>query len=399
MPLKITTGSPAEGEDKYFPRPAITEKIWRKIENGEHLLLTAPRRVGKSSILKQLIREPRKGYLVKYIIVQAVDDENEFYKRLFNELIEDKQIFGQLEGYLRQGSKIVRDYVNRIRSIGTNEVTFDHSASLDYRHELHELVQAIDDGCEKIVLAVDEFPHAVENILKIDQRAGIRFLQSTRELRQDARISRKVQFIFTGSIGLGNIVKKIDQSNLIMDLVPVPIPPLSREEAGALVRELVQGLQAFHYIDLSLSESCIAYLLDRIDWLIPYYIQIMVDELCDLQEEGRRLDECAVDEALQRIIRNKYKHDNYFDHWKTRLKSAFDDLAQYNLAREFLNLLSVGRPLDRATFHDLAVKHGVQEPQYVLGVLEYDGYVNEYEGRFRFNSPILKAWWYTYVAI
>jgi uncharacterized protein len=110
MSLKITTGSPAEGEDKYFPRPKITEKIWRKIETGEHLQLTAPRRVGKTSILKQLARQPRTGYIVKYIIVQSVDRENEFYKLLFNELVEDPDIFGYMEGYLRKASKVVREY-------------------------------------------------------------------------------------------------------------------------------------------------------------------------------------------------------------------------------------------------------------------------------------------------
>lgn len=398
MPLRITTGSPAEGEEKYFPRPAITEKIWRKIENGEHLQLTAPRRVGKTSILKHLVRYPRKGYLVKYLIVQSVDQENEFYKLLFNELVEDKKIFGHLEGYFRQASQVVKDYLRRINAIGTNEISIDHSVALDYEAELKHLIRAIPDECDTIILEVDEFPHAVENILKIDPHAGIRFLQSTREFRQDDRLSRKVQFIFTGSIGLGNVVKKIGQSNLIMDLAPIPVPPLSPGEAERLVRDLTQGLKEFQNIDLPLTEPCIASLLKKIDWLIPYYIQIVVDELCDLHEEGLPLDEKAVDEALRRIIRNRYKHDNYFDHWKSRLKSAFDNLAQYNLAKGVLNLLATNQPIDHAIFHDLGVKHGVAEPQYVQGVLEYDGYINEHEGRFRFNSPILKAWWYTNVA-
>ncbi|MCJ7600567.1 MAG: hypothetical protein MUO63_03585 [Desulfobulbaceae bacterium] len=264
--------------------------------------------------------------------------------------------------------------------------------------ELKKLIRAIDDGCEKIILEVDEFPHAVENILKIDARAGIHFLQSTREFRQDDRLSRKVQFIFTGSIGLSNIVKKIGQSNLIMDLAPVPIPPLSPEEAESLIRDLVCGLKEFHDIDLPLTKTCIAYLLEKIDWLIPYYLQIVIDELCDIHEEGLPIDRQAVDEALRRIVRNRYKHDNYFEHWKSRLKSSFDDLAQYNLARELLNLLAANQPIDKAFFHDLGVKYGMVEPQYVQGVLEYDGYINEHEGRFRFNSPILKAWWYKNVA-
>jgi hypothetical protein len=43
MTIRITTGSPAEGVEKYFPRPAITEKIWRKIETGESTCNSLPR--------------------------------------------------------------------------------------------------------------------------------------------------------------------------------------------------------------------------------------------------------------------------------------------------------------------------------------------------------------------
>lgn len=398
MALRVTTGIPAEGEEKFFPRPKIVEKIWRKIANGEHLQLTAPRRVGKTSILKNLALKPRDGYLVKYIIVQSVDQENEFYKLLFNELVEDKNIFGLLDGYLRQASTAVKEYIKRIQSISTNEVTINHSVTLNYETELKQLIQAIPEECPKIILEVDEFPHAVENILKIDHRAGVRFLQSTREFRQDDRLSSKVRFVFTGSIGLGNIVKKIGQSNLIMDLASVPVPPLSLVEAKSLVVDLVSGLNEFHNIKLPLADSAIDYLLGQIDWLIPYYIQIVVDELCDLHEEGQNIDHEAVDEALVRIVRNKYKHDNYFDHWKSRLKSAFDNQAQYNLAREILNRLAANQLVDQSILNDLGVKHGVAEPRYVQGVLEYDGYITDHEERFLFNSPILKAWWYKNVA-
>ena len=398
MALRITTGISAEGDEKFFPRPMIIKKIWRKIENGEHLQLTAPRRVGKTSILKNLVLQPQDGYLVRYIIVQSVDQVNEFYKLLFNELVEDKQIFGLLEGYFHQASTSVKEYIKRIKTIGTSEVSFDSSVTLDYETELKKLIHAIPEECPKIILEVDEFPHAVENILKIDEQAGVRFLQSTREFRQDAKLSNKVQFIFTGSIGLGNIVKKIGQSNLIMDLAPVPVPPLSLEEAKSLIGDLVCGLDDFHNVSLPLADSVIDYLLGKIDWLIPYYIQIVVDELCDLHEEGQSLDQNGVDEALLRIVRNKYKHDNYFDHWKSRLKSAFDNLAQFNLAREILNRLAANQLVDQPLLNDLGVKHGVTEPRYVQSVLEYDGYITEHEERFRFNSPILKAWWYKNVA-
>ena len=47
-PLKSSLGQPAEGERKYFHRPAVVKKIQRQLNNNEHLLISAPRRIGKS---------------------------------------------------------------------------------------------------------------------------------------------------------------------------------------------------------------------------------------------------------------------------------------------------------------------------------------------------------------
>ncbi len=65
-PLSISAGRAADGEDKYFERMRVETKIWSKIKRGEHLLLAAPRRTGKSSVLKNLERNPKDGYLAKY---------------------------------------------------------------------------------------------------------------------------------------------------------------------------------------------------------------------------------------------------------------------------------------------------------------------------------------------
>ena len=51
-PLLMSTGRAADGKDTYFQRKSIETKIWTKIKQGEDLLLAAPRRTGKSSILK-----------------------------------------------------------------------------------------------------------------------------------------------------------------------------------------------------------------------------------------------------------------------------------------------------------------------------------------------------------
>ncbi|MCD4655168.1 hypothetical protein K8T06_14700, partial [bacterium] len=57
-PLFLSTGKAADGKHRYYKRKSIERKIWSKIKQGEDLLLAAPRRSGKSSILKYLERNP-----------------------------------------------------------------------------------------------------------------------------------------------------------------------------------------------------------------------------------------------------------------------------------------------------------------------------------------------------
>jgi len=77
--MKIVIGQATRGED-FFPRPKITNEIWAKLEAGSNVLLVAPRRIGKSSILFDLLDNPKEGYIVIYYTSESVNNHNEFYK-------------------------------------------------------------------------------------------------------------------------------------------------------------------------------------------------------------------------------------------------------------------------------------------------------------------------------
>jgi len=50
--LHLTVGSPVKGED-YYGRDELIELIWKRLEKN-NLLLAAPRRFGKTSIMLNL---------------------------------------------------------------------------------------------------------------------------------------------------------------------------------------------------------------------------------------------------------------------------------------------------------------------------------------------------------
>ena len=160
----------------------------------------------------------------------------------------------------------------------------------------------IDDLENKIVFMIDEFPIVLENILKDeDERKAVHFLQSNREIRLTPEISRKIQFIYTGSIGLENIATRINSISLVNDLSLLKVKPLKEKEARELITLLLED------IELKLTEIQINKIISKIKYLIPYFIQLIISELNEIyiEEEISELTDENIDLAFDEMIKQR----------------------------------------------------------------------------------------------
>jgi uncharacterized protein len=58
--MKNIVGQTPRGKD-FFPRATIINKIYRRLDSGDNLYLSAARRSGKTSIMKALEDSPKEG--------------------------------------------------------------------------------------------------------------------------------------------------------------------------------------------------------------------------------------------------------------------------------------------------------------------------------------------------
>lgn len=56
--MKLTIGNPVVGDD-FFDRELEQRQIWRKLESN-HLLMLAPRRIGKTSLIYRLCQSSQE---------------------------------------------------------------------------------------------------------------------------------------------------------------------------------------------------------------------------------------------------------------------------------------------------------------------------------------------------
>ncbi|CAN2043320.1 ATP-binding protein [Candidatus Magnetomoraceae bacterium gMMP-1] len=384
--MRNIVGQAVSGDD-FFDRPKEIKKLWKAISSGSHVLISAPRRVGKTSILFYLRDNPKKDYYFIYIITESINNENEFYKRIFKEIIESDFI-SRWEKFARNTSDFTRNILDKIKSfqgIELNKINFD------YKESFINLLESLQIN-ENLVIMLDEFPQTIENISNTEgEDSAVHFLQGNREIRHNTKI-KNVQFIYTGSIGLENIVSNLNSINLINDLNSLIILPLSVKDAKKLIQNLLKDM------DFNMYSEQIQYLLDKIEWFIPFYIQLFIyeiDNLC-IDEDLTEITNATIDDAFDLML----KHRGYFEHWQIRLREAFKK-QEYNFAEALLSQLSEKAEFSSNEILDMAVKHDVQaDYKGIIRCLIHDGYINNNDdpGIYRFNSPILKTWWYRNVA-
>ncbi len=382
-------GQAARGED-YFPRPQITNEIWAKIDAGSNLLLVAPRRVGKSSILFNLLDHPRENRAVIYYTCESVNNENEFYRKLYHHVTD--KISGT-QKYKARTQTFIKDMASRIESINLQGGVNLGTSKISFHDEFENLIRKIEIEDDRIIVLVDEFAQAVENIIQDEgERAAIHFLETVREIRQAPEIHKKLQFVYAGSIGLENIVGRINGSSLINDLVPIPIVPLSQDEVKMFVERTLSPS------NFKFEKGAYKHILDEIEWWIPFYFQIILDEAMDILTEKK--SDTITMQVLNDAITKALGKRIYFDQWFNRLRKAYKG-PDFSFVKELLNCVSKDRTVPSTRVYDLAVKYEVESTfRELVNALKHDGYINNTDDSkiYHFNSPLLRKWWKDNVA-
>ena len=386
--MRNIVGQTPRGED-FFPRPRIVNRIYRRLEGGANIYLAAPRRVGKTAIMRHLEDSPRDNYEFKYIITESVDDPTTYFERLLNALRE-------LKGISKKSLEAVGNFLKKIAEIGVAgvKIRVDQKEQIGpYRHleELKTLLRSLDTNGTKVVIMIDEFPQTVENIQRKDgEGAAQQFLQFNRELRHHDNTN--ICFMITGSIGLPSLAEKLDATRQVNDLNTIEIPPLSREEAMRMTTALLA------HEKVSYQDGTIEYLLDKLEWNIPFHIQLFVQELIDMSDASpHALGNADVDDAFDKITQKR--NDIYFEHYYSRLQKTFTE-AEYAFAIAVLDQLTQQDALSLQEIQAIAKDRQCEKYPTVLRTLIFDGYLfhsEEGETVYRFTSPVLRLWWKRYV--
>lgn len=382
MSIENRIGPPVEGKD-FYGREKELRIANRLLDSGHSLLLSAPRRIGKSSFAKRLIEDKKaQGWKCVYIDLEQTTTEDGFLY-LIIEYFERNHVWRQKTDGMLQGAKAILDRINKI-SIGP--VGFDLS-SPERKEDLYKSLKELIRHDEETFIVVDELTLFLGVLLKSDggEEKVSFILNWLRSLRQVA--GTKVRWLFCGSVGLKNFTASLNLSYAINDLTDFSLDELTPEEARGLMEGLCQGE------GMNMDEESRIYALEKLHWNIPYFIQILFSKLRDNYTGAVSKED--IDTAYGQLC-----SESYLNTWSERL-AEYREMERP--ARLILNGLSARRSgLRRETL--LGILMTGQDPSNagetdlllskVLEMLENDGYLLRKGPVRSFRSPLLRDYWY-----
>jgi uncharacterized protein len=378
--MKNSLGNSARG-DGFYLRPREIRKIYRAISTNGNIYLSAPRRVGKTSILKHLEESPEEGLYFVYTITESVDSNNDFFKVIFEELIKSKAI-NKLSKVSNSLKSFLSDILQKVKSF--QGVELREGEEPNYYDLLLRLIENMENKYGRVVIMIDEFPQTIQNILDakgLDEARN--FIQLNRELRHQKELEDKVSFIYTGSISLFPMIEKITSLTAVNDLKTIEVEPLTAAEAKDFLAQLMSNE------NIEITDDSLNYVLEKIKWFTPFHLQLIQQEIVDVYESKGEITNSTIDTAFLQIIhvRNKPQFVPYF----SRLNSIFKG-NEYNFVMDVLMFTAKYDSIDGNDIYNLGVKNGNVDTKACMGILDSDGYLFVTKKVYRYTSPILQMW-------
>jgi hypothetical protein len=335
-----------------------------------------------------------RGFEPAYVSSAGTQDEAGFVRRLY-EAVGELTVWKSVWQRLAEGpvGQLLRE-VQKIE-IGNFSVELDRSHDSQWALLGEKLARALDQHEGRCLLLVDELPVFVLSLLRQDpsgERAR-RFLTWFRELRQRSDARGSLRWLLAGSIGLDTVAARLNLGDTINDLHIFHLGPFSHEVGDALLCELSRT----H--DLPLPEEVRSYILRRVGWTIPFYLQLVFSGLHDQRRGAQEATVEQVEQVFEDLLKPAKKA--YFDYWRQRLEQ---ELGKSDSDHALALLNTVAKDGDGVRSSSLSqclvsrVRNAEQRREklrYLVDVLESDGYIveDEQRGRWRFCSPLLREYW------
>ena len=381
--------------DELYGREDFIDHLWRQIE-GNNILLLAPRRFGKTGVMRHVFLRPLKGYLPVYFDLEDVSSPQEFVWRVTRELLAHsglRRFLQQAKGIPRAIRDWVKDTFDEAEFDGA-KVKFKEAVVDDWRNTARRLLLEMEKAADTVVFIFDELPAMLEKVRdEAGDDAAREFMAWFRTVRMQQKDQlRRHRFIVGGSIGIDLILRRLNTVDKLNDFERLYVEPLRREDAVALARDLAGSME------IQLDEGIEERIFELIGPPVPYFIHLLFSQLGQLPSAERKpVGREALDGVYQRrLLGPTCKH--YFDHYRERLK-RYGKTGERSAMAILSTVAEQGRVSESAIYdvYRKVRKRGANELEFadLMADLECDWYLllDPHTNEYFFMVEVVRNWW------
>ena len=394
-------GVPVSGEDRFWNRETEVIRLIELLLAGNSVLLIAPRRVGKTSLMKEVERQLEGRFICLSADLQADQSPADVVTALSIETRRYRALWDKVTALF---SNILRTFKDHVESLSISDLTLKFRDGLvgeDWRVKGSALLEVLNSADQEVVIFLDEVPVLVNRLLT-DARGEI-----TPEGRQAAetflswlregalRYASRVHFVITGSIGLAPILHRAGLSATINHLTPFKLDPWDQPTAKGCLKALAKGA----WVDFE--PGACEEMVSRLGRCVPYHVQLYFSAALDLCKRRGVSDSLIskkdVTDAYDRELLGVRGHVQ-LAHYEERLKTVLGE-ELFTLAVAVLTAVSTSGPMTAAEIHDVCRQYDCHDRtseealREVLDVLQHDGYLELADGRYQFVYNLIRDWW------
>ena len=392
--MKSATGRWVSGED-LFDRVQELKVLRKHVSDGNHILLTGQRRMGKTSIARELGRRlSNEKWIFLFVDVEAAASIEDVIALLAQEMHPIQSIASRVKASLGK-------VVGSLEEVSAAEFRVRVRAGLttgNWRRYGEGLLHECASNEQPVLIVLDELPIFLMRLLRADGNDPKRvdeFLSWLRGAFQTLETGTVVLMV-SGSIGLAPLVGRLGMSDRINYLHSFRVGPWDRETSVACFERLAESY------GLVVDEGVAAAVYGKLGMGIPHHVQSFFSRLQDdaIIRGVDRLTQESVARVYRTFLLGPSGQRDLL-HYETRLRDHLVEDVDYAIAMEVLAEAATQGAFTPQARQALEQSYGVlydkiqARTRAVLDVLEHDGYLQRHEDAHRFGSRLLREWWRT----
>ena len=368
-------------------RDLLIRKLWAALEQ-QSVVMTAERRIGKTSVLQKMQAEPPTGWTPVFQDLEGFASATDFAT----------SVYRTVQRHLSSKNRLAQRANELLNSLGGAEVGGMITLKLPQQAEVKWqdlLMRSVEDLVNeqpkgsRLLFLWDEMPYMLTNIRNGEgEETALQILNVLRSLRQTHRGFR---MLMTGSIGLHHVLtsleRRADAKAGLNDMYDVEVPPLEPFYAQELTRKLFEG-ERLEVTDLDATAREVARVSDG----FPFYIHYIVRALKD---EGGTVEPGRVESAVEKQLTDA--SDPWeLRHYRDRLSSYYgadEETVLYLLDELAVREEPAGARALLAHLKTLGSYDDLEHVRALLTRLAQDHYLVRGADGYRFRFTLIQHWW------